>query len=183
MKFHPLPLAGACVIEYEPRRDERGFFARVFCAETFRQQGLVDCFAQTNHSMSLHRGIIRGLHYQRPPRAEAKLLRCLRGRVQDVMVDLRRESPTFLQWHAEIVKADDLKAVYVPPGFAHGYQALEDGSAVTYDASAPYTPELEGAIRYDDPRLRIKWEIAEVIVSPKDAATPHLADDFAGVAL
>lgn len=183
MKFRPLPLAGAYLIEYEPRRDDRGFFARVFCAETFSKQGLVDRFVQTNHSMSLRRGIIRGLHYQRPPRAEAKLLRCLRGAVQDVMVDLRRVSPTFLQWHSEVLRADDLKAVYVPPGFAHGYQALDDNSAVTYDASAPYTPELESAIRYDDPRLQIKWEVSEVIVSPKDATTPHLPADFAGVDL
>ncbi len=183
MKFHPLPLAGSFVIEYEPRCDERGFFARVFCSESFRKQGLVDRFVQTNHSMSLRRGIVRGLHYQHPPHAEAKLLRCLRGSVQDVMVDLRRNSPTFLQWHAVVLRADELKAVYIAPGFAHGYQALEDGSAVSYDVSAAYMPELEGAIRFDDPRLRIKWEIPDVIVSRKDTSTPYLADDFAGVQL
>src|SRR5688500_3357534 len=104
MKFRPLPLTGAYMIEYEPRRDDRGF-----CAETFQKQVLVDRFVQTNHSMSLRRGIIRGLHYQRPPRAEAKLLRCHRGSVQDVMVDLRRGSPTFLQWHSEVLRSDDLK--------------------------------------------------------------------------
>jgi dTDP-4-dehydrorhamnose 3,5-epimerase len=183
MKFRPLPLAGAYVIEPEPRRDERGFFVRLFCADLFRQHGLVDRFVQTNHSMSLRRGTIRGLHYQSPPREEAKLLRCLRGAVQDVMVDLRRGSATFLHWHGEVLRADDLKAVYIPAGFAHGYQALEDGSAVTYDASAPYTPELEGAIRHDEPRVGILWQVPDVIVSPKDATTAHLDDRFTGIDL
>lgn len=181
MIFHPLALAGAYIIEAQPVLDERGFFTRLFCAERFRQTGLVDRYVQTNHSHSIRRGTVRGLHYQHSPYAEAKLLRCIRGVVQDVMVDLRCGSSTFLQWHSEILSAAECKSVYVPPGFAHGYQALEDHSEVIYDASAPYTPTLEGRVRFDDPDIGIRWEVMPCLVSPKDASTPDLGMDFQGV--
>jgi dTDP-4-dehydrorhamnose 3,5-epimerase len=183
MKFQETALRGAFVIDLTPVRDHRGFFARTFCARTFRQRGLADVFVQTNHSATGRRGTIRGLHYQRPPAGEAKLVRCVRGSVQDVMVDLRKGSPTFLGWHSEVLSEGNLRMVYVPAGFAHGYQALQDASEVTYQSSAFYTPDLEGALRYNDPRVNIVWQVPEVIVSAKDASCPLISPDFAGVEL
>jgi dTDP-4-dehydrorhamnose 3,5-epimerase len=183
MKFTQLPLAGAYLIEQTPIRDERGQFSRVFCARTFREMGLPDTFVQVNQSISRRAGTIRGLHYQKPPHAEAKLVRCLRGAIQDVMVDLRHGSPTFLQWHAEILTAGDLRMVFVPEGFAHGFQALEDDTEATYQSTAYYAAEHEGRLHYDDPFVKIGWALRDVIVSPKDAATPFLEPDFEGVRL
>lgn len=171
------------MIELSLRADERGFFARAFCARTFRDWGLEHDFPQVNLSMSLKRGTIRGLHYQIPPAAEAKLIRVIRGRIQDVLVDLRQGSPTFMKWHAEILTSDDRRMVYIPPGCAHGYQALDDGAEVLYSASQEYEPTLERQVRFDDPRLGIVWEEKEVTLSPKDLSTPDLPADFAGVAL
>jgi dTDP-4-dehydrorhamnose 3,5-epimerase len=136
---------------------------------------------QSNHSLSLRRGTVRGLHYQLPPAGEVKVLRCVRGAVQDVMVDLRQGSPTFLRWHAEVLTDDNLKMVYVPAGFAHGFQALEGGSAVTYQSSASYSAAHERGVRHDDPRLTIRWLVSEAVVSPKDAAWPDLDPSFPGV--
>jgi dTDP-4-dehydrorhamnose 3,5-epimerase len=182
VNFLPTPLAGAYVLEQTALRDERGYFARVFCGREFAERGLCTRFVQTNHSLSLRRGTIRGLHYQLEPAAEVKLFRCIRGAVQDVMVDLRQGSPTFLRWHAEVLTEDNLKMVYVPAGFAHGFQALADGSAVTYQSSSYYSPGCERGVRYDDPLLGIAWQVPEVIVSPKDLAWPGLDARFLGVA-
>lgn len=183
MTFTELPLAGAFLIDLKPIRDDRGFFARTFCAATLRKHGLIADFPQANHSMCALAGTVRGLHYQTPPAAEAKLFRCVAGRVFDVLVDVRRGSPTFLKWHGVELAAGDFRVVYVPPGFAHGYQALTAGAEVTYQSSAEYAPALEGRVRYDDPRVGIAWPIADAVLSPKDAATPPLAADFAGVVL
>jgi dTDP-4-dehydrorhamnose 3,5-epimerase len=181
MIFSETALRGAFVIELTPFRDERGEFARTFCARTFRERGLIDTFVQTNHTRTARRGTIRGLHYQRPPAAEAKLFRCVRGAAQDVMVDLRRGSPTFLQWHAEVLTESNGRMVYVPPGFAHGFQALEDGTEATYQVSAYYTPNREGCLRYNDPLVNIAWLVPEVIVSEKDANSPLLEAAFVGI--
>jgi dTDP-4-dehydrorhamnose 3,5-epimerase len=183
MKLTPLPLTGAYLIEPTPITDERGQFSRLFCARIFGEFGLCDRFVQTNQSVSRRAGTIRGLHYQKPPHAEAKLVRCLRGAIQDVMVDLRRGSPTFLGWHAELLTAGSPKMVYVPEGFAHGFQALEDDTEVTYQASSYYAPGHEGWVRYDDPLVGISWPIREVIVSRKDATSPLLDPAFEGVRL
>jgi dTDP-4-dehydrorhamnose 3,5-epimerase len=183
MKFRETALSGAFVIDLSPIRDERGWFARTFCALTFQDRGLAHVFLQTNHSVTARRGTIRGLHYQLPPAAEAKLVRCVRGSVQDVMVDLREGLPSFLQWHGEVLTDQNLRMVYVPAGFAHGYQALETGSEVTYQSSSVYTPALERCLRYADPRVNIAWMVSEVIVSAKDANCPLLSADFRGVAL
>ena len=121
MNFKPLPLAGAYVVEPTRRSDDRGFFCRTYCAQTFREHGLADEFVQVNYSQSLYKGIIRGLHYQLPPHAEAKLVRCLRGTIQDVIVDLRQKSATFLHWHSEVLDDRSLRMMYAPPGFAHGF--------------------------------------------------------------
>jgi dTDP-4-dehydrorhamnose 3,5-epimerase len=183
LKFLPTSLPGAYVLEQTALRDQRGYFARVFCAREFAEHGLCSRFAQTNFSLSLRRGIIRGLHYQVPPSAEVKLFRCVRGAVQDVMVDLRQGSPTFLRWHAEVLTEDNLKLVYVPAGVAHGFQALEDGSSVIYQSSTYYSPVHERGVRYNDPLLGIEWQVPQAVVSPKDLAWPELESSFTGVAL
>lgn len=183
LTFVPLPLAGAFRIEPVRRVDARGHFFRTFCAAAFAEKGIASVFVQTNHSKSLVRGTIRGLHYQLPPAAEAKLVRCVRGEVQDVFVDLRAGSPTFRQWHAEVLSDDNCRLVYVPPGFAHGYQAMTDGAEVTYQASASYQPGVERQVRFDDPGLGIRWEVSPVIVSDKDRTCPDLPADFAGIVL
>ena len=183
MKFVETNLTGAFVIEPNPRIDERGSFARVFCAATFRQQGLCDQFVQSNHSQSLRAGTIRGLHYQLPPAAEVKLLRCLRGEIYDVIVDVRKNSPTFLKWHGVELSDQNRKMIYVPHGFAHGFQTLTDGCEVTYQSSAEYSPDQERQIRFDDPRIGIQWKQLDAVLSPKDAATPQLNMDFSGVEL
>lgn len=174
MKFLPTPLPGAYVIEPTPLRDERGGFMRVFCACEFGTRGLCEHFVQVNHSWSTRRGTIRGLHYQLSPFAEVKVLRCIRGAVQDVMVDLRRNSPTFLHWHSEVLSEENGKLVYVPEGFAHGFQALVDGAAVTYQSSVPYSPSHERGVRYNDPLLSIVWQVTDVILSPKDIGWPDV---------
>ncbi len=183
MKFIPTALAGAYIVEQTASRDERGYFTRVFCSREFAEHGLWIQFAQMNHSLSLRRGTVRGLHYQLPPNAEVKLVRCVRGAVQDVIVDVRRGSPTFLRWHSEILTEDNLKQVYVPGGFAHGYQALVDGASVTYQTSSPYAPAHERGLRHDDPVLRIDWQVSDAIVSPKDVGWPLVDTSFAGVVL
>lgn len=183
MKFVETPLIGAFVIEPTPRIDERGSFGRVFCAETFRQHELCDQFVQANHTQTQQAGTIRGLHYQLPPAAEIKLLRCVRGEIYDVIVDLRKDSPTFLKWHGVELNDQNRKMIYVPRGFAHGFQSLTDGCEVTYQSSAAYSPDQERQIRFDDPNIGIEWKKLDVILSPKDAATPHLNANFSGVEL
>jgi dTDP-4-dehydrorhamnose 3,5-epimerase len=183
MRFQETALRGAFVIDLTPIRDDRGWFARTFCSQTFRERGLAGSFVQTNHSVTVRRGTIRGLHYQGPPAPEAKLVRCVRGSVQDVMVDMRKASPTFLRWHSTVLSGDNLRMVYVPAGFAHGYQALEDGTEVTYQSSAFYTPAAEACLRYNDPLVNITWKVQDVTVSAKDANCPLLSPDFVGVEL
>lgn len=175
MRFRESGLAGGWVIEPEPIGDERGWFARAFCAEEFRAHGLPGRFPQTNMSESRRAGTIRGLHVQLPPHAEAKALRCVAGRVFDVAVDLRPDSPTFLRWSGVELDADGAAMVYVPGGCAHAYQALEDRSRVLYMVSEPYTPGSETGVRWDDPALGIDWPVTEpVIVSDKDGSWPDL---------
>lgn len=183
MIFEELPLGGAYRIDLSRREDERGWFARVFCADAMREHGLASCVRQTNHSFTKRRGTIRGLHYQLPPNAEAKLIRCVRGAVFDVIVDLRAGSPTQFCWHGEVLSDVNNRMMYVPEGFAHGFQALSDGAEVSYQSSAPYTPDSERGIRYNDPKTGITWPVHEVIVSQKDAAIPSLESTFGGIVL
>jgi dTDP-4-dehydrorhamnose 3,5-epimerase len=185
MRFVPTGLDGAFVVEQTRERDERGWFARVFCAQTFAAMGLETGFVQYNHSATLYRGAIRGLHYQIPPMAEAKLMRCTHGSIFDVIVDLRAGSPTLLHWFGvELNDANGL-SLYVPRGFAHGFQALTDAAEVTYPTSCPYAPEYERGVRFDDPAVGIGWPVgaAQVPVSAKDHTWPLLGQHFTGVAL
>lgn len=176
MIFHSTTLKDAWLIELELRGDERGYFARTFCAEEFQRHGLIAQFIQQNTSRSARRGTLRGLHYQMQPYGEAKLVRCTRGAIVDVIVDIREDSPTYLQHEAFELTADNHRQLYVPPGFAHSFQTLSDDVEVSYLVSAPYTPSAERGLRYNDERLAIDWPLAVTTLSEKDAAWPLLAD-------
>lgn len=175
------PLTGLKVVQSAPHRDDRGAFMRVFCARELESLLGHRQIAQINHSKTSHAGAIRGMHFQRPPHAEMKLIRCLRGKVWDVAVDLRAGSPTFLQWHAMELASGDARMIAIPEGFAHGFQALEPESELLYLHTAFYRPESEGGLRYDDPRLAIRWPLPPRDVSPRDLAHPLLEDDFTGL--
>ncbi len=174
MIFTETVLAGAFIIDLEPRHDERGFFARTFCQREFDAHGLKPMVAQANVSFNHWRGTLRGLHFQYPPAAETKLVRCSRGAVLDVIVDLRPESATYLQHVAVELSADNRRGLYVPERFAHGYQVLEDNSETNYLTGEFYTPALEGGLRHDDPRLGIAWPLTVTSVAQKDQAWPLL---------
>src|SRR5262245_48904903 len=168
MIFTETGLRGAFVLSLELREDNRGFFARAFCQREFREHGLKAVIAQTNLGFTRKKGTVRGLHFQYPPAAETKLVWVTRGAVLDVIVDLRPESPTYLQHFAVELSADNRQRVYVPERFAHGYQVLEDNTETAYDSGEFYTPAAEGGLRYDDPRLRLSWPLPPVEVSAKD---------------
>jgi dTDP-4-dehydrorhamnose 3,5-epimerase len=174
MKFVATPLAGAFLIELQPIEDDRGFFARSFCQEEFRAHGLEPAVAQCNVSFNRRRGTLRGLHYQADPHAEAKLVRCTRGAVWDAIVDLRPGSPTARRWYAAELTADNRRALYVPRGFAHGFQALADDSEMLYQMSEFFHADLARGVRWDDPTLAIPWPIGSPIVSERDSALPLL---------
>jgi dTDP-4-dehydrorhamnose 3,5-epimerase len=158
------------VVEAEPHHDERGLFARGFCAREFAEHSLQTAVCQTNLSFSKRRGTLRGLHLQSPPHAEAKLVRCLAGSIYDVMVDLRAGSPTWGQWFGIELRASSLKAVYIPEGFAHGFQSVTDDSLVSYLMFAYHHPQAATGIRFDDARLKIAWPLPDAIVSDRDLA-------------
>lgn len=174
MIFTETRLAGAFILDIERRGDDRGFFARTFCQREFARHGLKYDVAQCNLSFNHRRGTVRGLHFQFPPAAETKLVRCTRGAVLDVIVDLRPESPTWLQHVAVELSADNRRALFVPERFAHGYQTLEDGTETAYQVGEFYTPDAEGGLRHDDPRLGITWPQPPQEVSAKDRAWPLL---------
>lgn len=174
MRFEPLTLAGAYLIDLEPLQDSRGTFARAFCAREFAAHGLETIFVQANISTTSRAGTLRGLHYQLPPHAEAKLLRSIKGTVHHVVVDMRKESSTFRRWlGAELSEANG-RMLYVPRGCAHGFQALTDGATTFYMVSAFYAPEVEAGVRHDDPVLAIDWPRTVTQVSDKDARWPLL---------
>lgn len=174
MKFTPLPLDGAYRIDLERRGDERGFFARIFCEEEFAAHGLATHWTQCNMSFSALRGTLRGLHFQRPPAAETKLIRCTRGAIFDVIVDLRAGSETYGKWHAERLDSANHAMICVPEGFAHGFQTLTDDVEMFYCHSAPYCAVHEGGLRWNDPRLGIQWPLTETEISDRDRAFPLL---------
>jgi dTDP-4-dehydrorhamnose 3,5-epimerase len=174
MRFTPTNLEGAWLVELEPHGDERGFFARTFCAREFQDQGLVDRFAQCNTSWNATKGTLRGMHYQLPPSSEVKLVRCTSGSVLDLIVDLRTDSPTYLEHFAIELTARNRLALYIPEMFAHGFQTLEDGTEVFYQMSEFYAPKFATGLRYDDPRLRIRWPLPVVSISEKDRTWPLL---------
>jgi dTDP-4-dehydrorhamnose 3,5-epimerase len=174
MFFHPTPLRGVFTIDWDPRRDDRGLFARAFCAAEFGQHGLCTSFAQANLSVNHHAGTVRGMHFQHPPHAETKVVRCVKGAVYDVIVDIRPASPTYLLWFGAELSEANGRMMYVPPEFAHGYQALTADAAVFYLVSHPYVRDAEGGLRPTDPALGIDWPLGVTTISPKDAAWPLL---------
>lgn len=170
MIFKETSLAGAFIIDLERRTDERGFFARTFCQKEFAEHGLKPHIAQTNVAFNQHRGTLRGMHFQYPPAAETKLVRCTRGAILDIIVDLRPESATYLQHIAVELTADNHTALYVPERFAHGYQVLDDLTETSYQVGEFYTPAAEGGLKHDDPRLGLSWPLPVTEISPKDLA-------------
>ena len=179
MKFTETPLKGAFVLELEERKDERGAFARTFCMKEFTDHGLKPTVAQCNLSYNYKAGTLRGMHYQVAPAVETKLVRCTRGAIYDVIVDLRPGSPTYLQHFGIELTDANHKALYVPELFAHGYQALTDLAEVAYQVGEMYTPGCERGIKYDDPALGLKWPMPVTVISPKDASWPAFEDSRA----
>jgi dTDP-4-dehydrorhamnose 3,5-epimerase len=180
MIFHSLKLAGACRIEPQLIADVRGAFARRFCADEFRSVGLENDLVQRSISFNARAGTLRGMHFQAPPHLETKIVRCTRGAIFDVMVDLREGSSTYGQWHGEELTADNRLMLYIPKGFAHGFQSLLDNTEVDYEITPAYVPEAAAGFRFDDPRLAIKWPVADMIISERDRA---LSSSFAGILL
>jgi dTDP-4-dehydrorhamnose 3,5-epimerase len=176
MIFTETKLKGAYVLDVERRPDSRGFFARAFCQKEFAALGLKPVIAQANIAFNLKQGTMRGMHFQFPPAAETKLVRCTRGAILDVIVDLRPESPTYLQHVAVELTEDNHRALYVPERFAHGYQVLRDTTETSYQVGEFYMPGVEGGLRYDDPRLGIAWPLPVTVISEKDDAW-RLLDD------
>jgi len=181
MRVQPTPIPGLYRVCGAPVTDARGRFARVFCEAEFAEIRPHLHFTQVNFSETRDKGTIRGMHFQHPPVAEAKLIRCVRGCAFDVAVDLRAGSPTFLQWHAIELSADDADAVFIPEGIAHGFQALTDDTHLLYLHTAPWTPECEDGVRHDDPRLGILWPLPPEHLSPRDLGYPLLDGDYRGV--
>jgi dTDP-4-dehydrorhamnose 3,5-epimerase len=176
MIFTETPLSGVYVVELEKRGDDRGFFARTFCAREFSEHGLQTQFVQINTSSSADPGTIRGLHYQRPPAEETKLIRCIQGALWDVVVDVRPCSPTYLQSVGVELSAENGKQMYVPKGFAHGFMTLQPNTIAVYMADAYYTPDLEEGFRWNDPGLSVTWPLPATVVSKKDKTWPLLQD-------
>ena len=181
MKFHATPIYGLWEIETAPHGDARGSLTRLYCADAFAEVAPGLRFVQVNHSITAQRGTLRGMHFQRAPAAEAKLIRCLRGRVFDVAVDLRFASPTFAQWHAVELSEDNQRQVLIPAGCAHGFQTRADHCELLYQHSAAYAPQCEDGVRHDDPRLAIVWPEPVTELSPRDRGFALLSADFKGV--
>ena len=169
MIFTETTLKGAFIIDIQPREDSRGFFSRAFCQREFEEHGLKPVIAQANVAFNKLKGTLRGMHFQYPPKAETKLVRATRGAILDIIVDLRPESPTYLQHVSVELSADNHRALYVPERFAHGYQALEDVTETTYQVGEFYAPETEGGLSPFDPRLGLSWPLPVSVMSPKDA--------------
>lgn len=176
MIFVDTALKGAYIVELEPLTDARGFFARTFCRREFEARGLKGTIAQSNLASNWKKGTLRGMHFQHPPAAETKLVRCTRGAIVDIIVDLRPESPTYLRHVAVELSADNHRALYVPERFAHGYQTLRDDTETSYQVGEFYAPGSEGGLRHDDPRLDLRWPLAVSVISEKDRAWQLLDD-------
>ena len=178
MIFTETPLKGAFVIDIEKRGDDRGFFARVFCRNEFAEIGLANEFLQVNNSLSADKATLRGMHYQLAPNAETKVVRCIRGGLCDVIVDLRPHSETFLQHFAVELTAENRRMLYVPKGFAHGFITLEEDTEAFYFVDEFYAPEQERGIRWNDPNIAIEWPIEPLVVSDKDQNWPDFNEAF-----
>ena len=175
MKFNPTSLSGVWLVELDLRADERGFLARTYCDQEFETQGLNTRWPQCNLTLTKRRGMVRGMHYQAEPKPEIKLIRCSAGAVFDVVVDVRRDSETFGKWASFELTATNRKMLYVPGGFAHGFQCLTDDCELFYQMSESYFPELARGVRWNDPQIGIKWPIGEAALSERDRNLPLLS--------
>ena len=180
MIFEETKLKGAYVISLQLFEDNRGGFARTFCKKEFAQIGHTKEFLQLNHSYNIHKGTIRGMHYQVSPYQEVKLIRCIKGSVLDVIIDLRKDSPTFLQHFSVELSAENKKMIYVPENFTHGFQTLEDNCELIYHHTEFYTPQADSGIRFDDPALAINWQLQPVMISDKDKNYKLIDNNFKG---
>jgi len=169
MLFTETELKGAFIVDLEQRADNRGFFARTWCQHEFEQQGMVARIVQANMSYNIHKGTLRGMHFQNAPYMETKLVRAVRGAIYDVIIDLRADSPTYKRWIGVELTADNRRALFVPEGFGHGFQTLTDDADVMYQVSEFYTPGAEGGLRYNDPAFDIQWPLPVSVISDKDA--------------
>jgi len=177
MIFQETKLEGAFIVELDKHEDDRGFFARAFCANEFEDHGLRPQVVQANMSLSHRKATVRGMHYQLPPASEPKFIRCIRGAIWDVVIDMRPESPTYLEHIGVELSADNRKAIYVPDMFAHGNQALTDNAELFYLVGEFYTPGCERGVRYDDPRIGIEWPLPVSVISEKDRNWPLLESE------
>lgn len=176
-----LPLIGLKLFERQRSGDSRGFLSRLFCAEAYAVAGWYKPIAQLNYTYTAQRGTVRGMHYQHPPHAEMKLVTCIQGEIWDIAVDLRADSPTFLHWHAEVLSAENNRALLIPEGFAHGFQTLTDDAALIYCHSAAYCTEAEAALHVQDPRLAIEWPLPIAELSVRDGKHLLIDEKFEGV--
>lgn len=183
LKITPTPLKSSYVFGFEPFCDDRGRFTRVYCQQELEAVGHNRSFVQVNISLTNKKGAIRGMHFQTPPKAEIKMVRCLKGSVFDVIIDLRSRSSTFLNWYGETLSADNMKTMYIPEGFAHGFQTLEEDSELLYFHSEYYSPECEAGIKYDDPLVGITWPLPVAEISDRDKAFHLLSTAFKGINL
>jgi dTDP-4-dehydrorhamnose 3,5-epimerase len=181
MKFSETILKGSYLVEIEAMKDDRGWFARTFDKQEFKKTGFDGEWVQMNHSHTNVRGSVRGMHYQLPPFSETKLVRCIAGAVFDVIIDLRHGSNTFLKWFGTELSAENKMMLYIPAGFAHGFQAITDDCELIYHHSQYYEPGFEGGIKYDDPLIKIEWPTGITIVSERDQNHPYLDKNFEGI--
>jgi dTDP-4-dehydrorhamnose 3,5-epimerase len=181
MTFTPTPLPGSYLITLQPYKDDRGWFARFFCKDEFRQIGHEKEWVQLNHSTTYKTATIRGMHFQLPPFQEVKMVRCIAGAVFDVIIDLRKGSPTFLKWFGAELSADNQQMMYIPEGFAHGFQTVADNCQLIYHHTEIYTPEAEAGVRFDDPAVGIRWPLQVETISEKDAQYAYIGADFKGI--
>lgn len=181
MIFSPTSLQGSYLIDLEPYHDGRGWFARFYCKNEFKQIGHEKDWVQLNHSVTYKMGVLRGMHFQISPYREIKMVRCIAGAVFDVIIDLRKNSKTFLQWFGTELSAGNKKMLYIPEGFAHGFQCLSENCELIYHHTEFYTPDAEGGIRYSDPLIKINWPLPVTELSPRDESHPYLDEKFKGI--
>ena len=176
MNFIPSDLPGVILIEPVVHRDQRGFFVESYSAGAFAKGGIATTFVQDNHSLSTAKGVLRGMHFQLPPHAQSKVIRATRGAIYDVVVDVRRASPTFGRWQGFELSADNFRMLFVPAGFAHGFCTLAENTEVQYKVDRLYAPEVDGGIRWNDPDIAIAWPVSKPLLSAKDSALPFLKE-------
>jgi dTDP-4-dehydrorhamnose 3,5-epimerase len=183
MEFIPTGFEGLFLIRHDLKLDMRGFFTRTYCKKDFSQINFQKEFVQFNHSFNKHQGTLRGMHYQAIPHTETKLIRCVQGRIHDVVVDVRSDSATFLQSYAVELSEENILSLFIPDGFAHGFQTLADNSALIYHHTEYYTPSADRGLRYDDPALNIQWPLPPASVSEKDTSYPFITEKFKGITI